>query len=210
MKICSKCKIEKSLDSFGRDKRLKSGLFSWCRKCCTERKVADYKNDPEKFRARKRLEYVNNRETILERGKARQPEANARRRERYATDLEYKNKIKEILRTDTHREQMRRWRESNSARTSFHCSNRRSLKLNATPQWLTSIHKAQIQEMYDVAKALTVQTGVNHQVDHIHPLRGKNFSGMHVPWNLQVITAAENRSKRNNLPLEDQHLSWGV
>jgi hypothetical protein len=210
MKTCSKCKIEKSFDSFVRDKRQKSGLHSWCKKCCTEKKVADYKNDPEKFRARKRLAYPVQRESILKRDKARRPEANARRRERYATDLEYKNKCKELLKTDAHREHMKRWRESNSARTSFHCSNRRSLRLSATPQWLTAIHKAQIQEMYDVAKALTVQSGVNHQVDHIHPLRGKNFSGMHVPWNLQVITAAENRSKRNNLPSEDQHLGWGV
>ena len=92
----------------------------------------------------------------------------------------------------------------------YHNARRRSLKLNATPPWLTAIHEAQMQEMYDIARARTVQTGIEHHVDHIHPLKGKGFNGLHVPWNLQVITASENLSKRNNLPKEEQHLMWSL
>ena len=29
-KICSKCNLEKPLDLFGNDKRVKSGKMSWC------------------------------------------------------------------------------------------------------------------------------------------------------------------------------------
>jgi hypothetical protein len=35
------------------------------------------------------------------------------------------------------------------------------------------------------------------QVDHEIPLQGENISGLHVPWNLQVIPASKNQSKGN-------------
>lgn len=72
---------------------------------------------------------------------------------------------------------------------------RRAAQESATPSWLTAVDKAMIQEMYDVSEARYIQTGIKHHVDHIVPINGKNVAGMHVPWNLQVITAHENLSK---------------
>jgi len=72
---------------------------------------------------------------------------------------------------------------------------RRAAQENATPKWLTAIDKAKIQEMYDVSVARETQIDVKHHVDHIIPIMGKKVCGMHVPWNLQVITATENLSK---------------
>jgi hypothetical protein len=69
----------------------------------------------------------------------------------------------------------------------------------ATPKWLSAIQKAQIQEFYDVARCLETQTGIKHHVDHVHPINGKFLSGLHVPWNLQILTASENCSKKNRV-----------
>lgn len=66
----------------------------------------------------------------------------------------------------------------------------------ACPAWA---NLKQIQEIYAKAAKLTKETGLQHHVDHIVPLRGKNVCGLHVPYNLQVLTAAENLRKSNNL-----------
>ncbi|WP_202844819.1 hypothetical protein [Luteimonas saliphila] len=64
----------------------------------------------------------------------------------------------------------------------------------AMPPWADV---AAIQAIYAEARRLTSETGIPHEVDHIEPLLGKNFSGLHWDGNLRVITRAENRRKGN-------------
>ena len=54
--------------------------------------------------------------------------------------------------------------------------------------------------MYEAAQRKTVETGVLYVVDHIWPLKGENSCGLHVPWNLQVITHARNVAKGSKEP----------
>lgn len=75
----------------------------------------------------------------------------------------------------------------------------RADKRNAALPWLSAEQRKQILSAYDEAVALTKSTSIRHEVDHIVPLRGKAVSGLHVPWNLQVIPMRENRSKGNRL-----------
>jgi hypothetical protein len=62
----------------------------------------------------------------------------------------------------------------------------------ATPSWAD---KESIKQFYIEAQRLTKETGVPHEVDHIIPIAGKLVSGLHVPSNLQILTAEENQRK---------------
>lgn len=94
------------------------------------------------------------------------------------------------------------YQKANQDKCNAHSAKRRSKKLNATPTWLTKEHFKQIEAFYTNAKELEQQTGVKYHVDHIVPLQGETVSGLHVPWNLQVIEAYGpngNISKSNKL-----------
>lgn len=69
---------------------------------------------------------------------------------------------------------------------------RRNRKRNAMPKW---VDRSAIKAIYAHCQSVTKSTGIKHEVDHIIPLRGKIVCGLHVPWNLQVITQEENRRK---------------
>lgn len=58
----------------------------------------------------------------------------------------------------------------------------------------------ELKSIYAEARRKTRETGILYVVDHIWPIKGKNSCGLHVPWNLQIITGAENDSKGNKEP----------
>jgi hypothetical protein len=60
-------------------------------------------------------------------------------------------------------------------------------------------HRDEIAEFYKQSRRLTDETGIQHHVDHIIPLNGDNVCGLHVPWNLQILTATDNVLKSNKI-----------
>ncbi len=67
---------------------------------------------------------------------------------------------------------------------------RRARRAKATPRWLTLEQRQEINRIYRACPP-------GHHVDHIVPIAGKNVRGLHVPWNLQYLPAAENFIKGN-------------
>ena len=70
---------------------------------------------------------------------------------------------------------------------------------SATPPWITKDHKLAMRKMYLEAQRLTRLTGERYVVDHIVPLINPEVCGLHVPWNLRVMTQEENLRKSNKL-----------
>jgi hypothetical protein len=72
-------------------------------------------------------------------------------------------------------------------------------KKSATPNWLDDSMEESIQDIYWLADDLRKVSPDNYHVDHMVPLQGKNICGLHVPWNLQVLPADLNISKKNKV-----------
>jgi hypothetical protein len=91
----------------------------------------------------------------------------------------------------------KKWRIKNPDKKNFHLAKRRAAKLQRTPPWLTAEQTLQIQEFYSDAAELQWLSEDKLEVDHIIPLQGKEVSGLHVPWNLQIVPSKLNSSKGN-------------
>lgn len=71
-------------------------------------------------------------------------------------------------------------------------SSLRSRKLKqAKPSWLSEWDLFLIEELYITAR----ERGL--EVDHIIPLKHKLVCGLHVPWNMQLLTRTANAKKSN-------------
>ena len=91
------------------------------------------------------------------------------------------------------------YKKANAAKVNHDSMLRHAKVALAAPAWLSTDQKEEILGKYKLSKQLS-DSGVQHHVDHIVPLNGANICGLHVPWNLQVITAEENLKKSNKHP----------
>ena len=97
------------------------------------------------------------------------------------------------------REYRNTWKENNKTQVRADTKARRRKHREATPPWLTRKQKSEIRQLYQIAITMSQTTGEQYVVDHIIPLRSDVVCGLHVPWNLRVITQEENLKKSNKL-----------
>lgn len=87
-----------------------------------------------------------------------------------------------------------RYPEKAAANAYVGSAKRRATKRNATPKWVDA--KA-LRRVYLSCAHANKMSPVKLAVDHIVPLKNSRVCGLHVPWNLRIITARENIQKKN-------------
>lgn len=150
--------------------------------CCVECMKEDWAIDNEKRKLKPKSEaakaagrryYEKNREIVIARAAARPAPTKQAYRNRH------KEKNPEVYKALT------------SVRKRRHKA--------ATPPWITAEHKLQMRQVYLTAQNFSKITGERYVVDHIIPLINPVVCGLHVPWNLRVMTQEENLKKSNKL-----------
>jgi hypothetical protein len=180
-KPCSKCSVILPMESFYRSKKEPCGRESQCKSCASKQKKARYeklKLDPAKTLVEQK---------ICTRCKQMLDSSHFKAFVAGSSGLSSWCK-------SCHGEDNRRYKRQNKVKVLAWANKRRAAKLQATPAWAD--FKA-IEAVYQKAAQLTEETGIKHEVDHIIPLIHPLVQGLHVPENLQILTAKENMAKNN-------------
>lgn len=109
------------------------------------------------------------------------------------TSKYYINNLNDSLETK------KKYRLDNLDKYAAYTAKYKAAKIKATPKWLTTEQYKEILAFYIEARYLEKETGVKYHVDHIIPLQGKTVCGLHVPWNLQILTSTANLNKSNKV-----------
>lgn len=167
MKQCRNCKNKLRHSRFVKDNRYKDGYQNRCKECQSKYDSIRYETNRETILTKQHLYINKNIERVRERNR-NWIKVNKKRFAKYL-----KSYVKENI-----------GKERAGVRKYF------VARLRASPVQLSESHLKEIELIYH-----SCPNGFH--VDHIVPLQGKNVSGLHVPWNLQYLTASDNIRKSN-------------
>lgn len=192
---CRRCKRTPEQVAFTTDPSSASGLDYRCKECRAELARLRYASDPQKYRGKTRAwRSVPENAAKVDAYMQQWLSDNAERVRKGQKERSLRWYIKNAEKARANASQ---WRKDNPARVAANNASREARKILATPQWA---NPDRIREIYVEARRLTLETGIEHHVDHEVPLRGRTVSGLHWEGNLKIIPAAQNVSKK--------HLHW--
>lgn len=191
-KACSRCKVVKPVEAFGKNRKERDSLTRDCRVCRNALKMLHYYANREKQIAAARAWNIRNADAVRANKRARYQMDKVRQcaisRENYSRNREKINAENAA------------WRKANPAKCAEIKARRRAAKLQRTPPWLSPSQKEEIFNCYRTAREMSLMMLEPFHVDHIVPLQGDLVCGLHVPWNLDVVRGAENNQKYNKMP----------
>ncbi len=193
-KKCLSCKEIKPASFFPKKNGVKSGLGTYCKMCTNE------KNSISSLKSIDKEKIIPERK-ICPRCKIDKLSCE------FGPERRRKDGLSVYCR-ECARKESKVTRRKNPEKELAAKSKKRAKKNNATPEWLTKKQLKEIQELYFMSRILKEFDGIEYDVDHIHPLMGENFSGLHVPWNLRVFPRKENNIKNNKPPKDELDLFW--
>lgn len=189
MKTCSRCEIEKEETEYYKDGR--SGKLRYHCKDCHN----DY--------YRQNIGYIKQYREIRKPDKViynkQYKDASKDKIKEYNKQYKAKNKANIDLYNKMHPERNQRYYKKHKDRVYSCGAIRRANKLQATPVWLTKEQLKEIRMIYRQCIELNKAKKNEYHVDHCIPLKSELVCGLHVPWNLQILTREENCKKSNKL-----------
>jgi hypothetical protein len=104
---------------------------------------------------------------------------------------------------ERHPEYLKEWKKQNPHKNSEHKGKRKNIFKNQS-NIINAIDESSYKNIYD----LRMELGNEFQVDHIVPIIHPKVCGLHVPWNLQILTKSENGTKKNSFDGTPENESW--
>lgn len=221
LKVCTKCGEEKNISQFSIDRQHKSGLRPSCKLCMKKYASRYYEKNVDKTKKRHDNYRTNIKSDPILKSKYKEyhrdynkkyrelPEHKNRRSEiknkRKAENNPYKNNLKlkfPELYNLRQREAVKKYRKKYPEKIANYRTKRRNVELQAVPNWLNKEDLLNIRLIYLKRDLISEFTGIPHHVDHVYPLVNEYSCGLHVPWNLQILTESENLKKSNKLDVK--------
>lgn len=180
MKTCTRCKMTKPYTDFSKLTKARDGYQYQCKEC----KLEQQKSNPNRTNVVKKYRDAN-REVCNERSIKSQN----KKREYYTQkSLDWQKANRDRVNANR--------RKNYKINPSIEIERVRRRKNRINGNKLEPAYQAEVDGIY-----LFCSIFKGFEVDHVVPLNGELVSGLHVPYNLQILPVRENRSKGNRFEI---------